>query len=146
MLAGIGGLVGGDDNAVVTVSNNIIFNSGSSGTVYARVKVDNDGNIYKSEDSGTPSWTQVATSTDWIRPTSFAPDDYEVRFTAASNTPTSSTTAEDTWHPLSSGDWIIYNSRTSTGTTTTEFSLEIRKGSSGGALDSGAYILSADFI
>lgn len=129
---------------VITVSGQTINDLRFSPTdSYARVKVDNDGNIYESKDTGTASWNQIDTGTDWVRPTTSAPGTYEVRFTGASNTPTSATAAEDTWHALSGGDFIIYNSVTGVGVKTTSFTIEIRKGS-GSVLDSASYTCRAE--
>jgi len=110
---------------------------------YARIRVDNNGNMYKSQDIGTASWVQIDTVNDWVRPTTESPGLYEVRFTAASNTPTSSTAAEDTWHSLSSGDFTIYNSRLAVGIKTTNFTIEIRL-DGGSVLDSASYTCFAE--
>lgn len=137
------GMGGGD---TVTVSGQTIARTETNPTdVYCRVKVDNNGNIYESEDTGSVNWVQIDTSTDWVRPTSSAPGTYQVRFTNATNTPTSATATEDTWHSLSSGDFIIYNSRTFAGIKSTSFTIEIRQGT-GSVLDSATYTLTAEVL
>ena len=112
---------------------------------YARLKIDNNGNVYRSGDSGSASWTQIDTAADWVRPTSAAPGAYEVRYTGRTGVTLSFNTAsEDTWHPLSSGDFILYNSVTATlGDRDSTFTVEIRDGSSGGADVSATYRLHA---
>jgi hypothetical protein len=138
--AGSGGLP-----ATLTLSSGqtVLQEVSSPTDAYARLKIDNDGNVYASTDTGSESYTQIGTTTDWIRPTTRAPGDYEVRFTSATNTPTSATAAEDTWHALSSGDFVVYNSVTGTGTKSTTFTIEIRKGSTGAADVSDSFTLNA---
>lgn len=139
--AGAGG--GGD---TVTLSGESTSISVTNPTdAYARIKIDNDGNVYESADTGSASWVQVDSSTDWVRPASSAPGTYQVRFTSATNTPTSSTAAEDTWYALSGGDFIIYNSRTIVGIKSTTFTIEIRQGT-GSVLDSASYSLFAEVL
>ena len=134
-----------DSSITLTLSGETIDNSSVSGPLYARLKVDNDGKVYKSTDTGTPSWVQIDTTTDWVRPAASSPGAYEVRFTASSTTPTSSTTAEDTWHPMTSGDWILYNFAPA-GTKASTFTLEIRDGSTGPADVSASYTVRAEII
>jgi hypothetical protein len=112
---------------------------------YARLKVDNNGNVYQSSDTGIASWSQIDTATDWVRPTTKAPGAYEVRYTGLTGvTLTSGTVAEDVWHPLSSGDFILYNRVTAAaGDRDSTFTVEIRDGSSGSADVSGTYRLHA---
>ena len=142
LLAAFGSGTGGAD--VVTVSGETITKAETGGVdAYARVKVDNDGNMYKSEDTGSANWAQIDSVSNWLRPTSSAPGTYQVRFTSATNTPTSATVTEDTWHALSGGDFIIYNSYTGlNGSKETTFTIEIRLGT-GSVLDSASYTLSA---
>lgn len=132
------------EQAVVTVSGENIFDFRLSPTdSNAVLKIDNNGNMYKSQDTGTRNYLLVDSATDWIRPTSFAPGDYEVRFTSATNTPTFSTVAENVWRPLSSGDMIIRNTITGVGVKTTTFTVQIRKGT-GAVLDSASYTIRAE--
>jgi hypothetical protein len=111
---------------------------------YARLKIDDDGNTYRSLDTGSASWFQINNGTDWVRPTGSAPGLYEVRWTNATGTVTSSTVAEDTWHDLSTSDFIIYNSFTGPiGTKSTTFDIEIRL-DGGSVLDSASYTITAE--
>ena len=135
-------LWGGGD--VVTVSGDSRFDFRVSPTdSYARLKIDNNGNIYESGDTGIANWVQIDSATDWVRPASSAPGSYQVRFTSSTTTPTSSTAAEDTWHALSGGDFIIYNSVTGVGIKASTFTIEIRLGT-GSVLDSASYTLQAE--
>jgi len=108
--------------------------------------VDNDGNMYTQENASPV--IQIDTATDWIRPADRSPGDYEVRYTSVTGDTANltCTTAVDTWHPLSSGDWTITVSDTNlaVGPKSCTFTIEIRKGSTGSALVSGSYTLSAD--
>lgn len=133
---------GGD---AVTVSGASIADYRESPTdSYARLKVDDDGNVYRSLDTGTPSWVQIGTVDDWVRPTTSSPGLYEVRWTGATGTVSSSTVAEDTWHSLSTSDFTIYNSFIGPiGTKSTTFTIEIRL-DGGSVLDSASYTLTAE--
>lgn len=133
---------GGGDTVTVSGETTTDFRLAPTDS-YARIKVDNNGNVYESSDTGTAGWSIVDSGTDWVRPTSSAPGLYEVRFTSASNTPTSSTAAEDTWHSLSSGDFIVYNSVTGIGVKSTNFTIEIRY-NGGAVLDSASYTITAE--
>ena len=130
----------------LTLSGESVVNiQGAPTDAHARLKVDNDGNMYKSVDTGSESYTQFDNATDWVRPPSAAPGAYEVRFTSLTGDAlTSSTVAEDTWHPLSSGDFELILSETGTGTNTSNFTIEIRDGGSGGADVSAAFVLTAE--
>ena len=130
----------------VTVSGHTILSDQlDPADAYARLKIDNDGRTYESEDTGSPSWSQIDSATDWIRPTSEAPADYEVRYTSLTGDAlTSGTAAEDAWHALSGGDFILVQSTTIIpGDRSSTFAIEIRKGS-GAVLDSASYTLTAD--
>lgn len=109
---------------------------------YARIKIDQDGNVYESADTGTPSWVQVDTAADWVRPTGAAPGSYEVRYTSLTGDALDSATAAvDTWYSLSSGDYTLVQSRATVGTDTCTFTIEIRSGAT--TLDSASYTLTA---
>lgn len=134
------------DVDVVTLSghSNSAGNSGSAAT--ASFKIDNDGFVYEKDNLG--AWLKIDSVTDWVRPVESAPGDYECRYTSATGdtgdlTPT---TAEDVWHPLATSDWtiIITDDNPLVGGKSATFTLEIRKGSSGGAIASGSYTLTAD--
>ena len=109
-----------------------------------RLRINQDGTIDKSSDTGVASWSQIDTETDWIRPVGVAPGAYEVRYTnLVGDAMTSQSAAEDTWFALSGGDFILTLTRTTVGTDSSTFDIEIRSGSSGSAVASGAYSFSA---
>ncbi len=142
MHPGGGVIASGRASATLTLSGETIsaFSFGSDAT--AQVKVDNDGNVYRRLNNA--SWVQIDTGTDWIRPTSAAPDDYECRYTNRTGTdPTGH--VEDTWYALTS-DFILtlVDTGPAPGGRTCTFTLEIRKGSSGSADVSGSYTLNAE--
>jgi hypothetical protein len=112
---------------------------------HAGLKIDNNGNVYRTQDTGVRSWTLTDDATgDWVRPTTEAPGAYQVRYTGLTGVTLSfNTKAEDVWHPLSSGDFILRNSVTLIGDRDSTFTVEIRDGSSGGADVSGTYRLHA---
>lgn len=110
------------------------------------LKVDNDGKLYEQDNAS--GYTQIESTTAWIIPNSASPDDYEVRYTNATGDTSdiTATTAEDTWYTLSSGDWTIRVTDTTTtfGGKSVTFDLELRKGGSGAADESASYTISAD--
>ena len=117
-------------------------------SAWARLKIDNDGNVYESEDSGTPSYVQIDTGTDWLRPADSAPADYEVRYTNLTGEAlyaVTGSTAQDAWYALSGGDFILTQAclNVPSSPQSSTFDIEIRKGSSGSALDSASYTLTA---
>lgn len=122
--------------------------AGNSGAICtAQFKVDNDGNMYSRVNNTV--WNQISSTTDWVRPASASPGSYEVRYTNASGDTgfLSATTAEDTWHPMTTGDWIItITDDTPIGATQSSatFDIEIRIGSSGSAAVSASYTLTAN--
>lgn len=137
---------GGSPGDVVIVSGaalstGINFESPAEKTL----KVDNDGNIYQR--NNTAAYNQIATSTDWIRPTTSAPGLYEVRFTNKSGDTIFTTKAEDVWHDISTGDftWIIQDTTFDDGANTATFTVEIRL-DGGAVLDSAAYTISANLL
>ena len=105
-----------------------------------------DGTVDKRENSVTI--TQLSAATDWIIPNGEAPDDYEVRYINATGDTAdlNATSVEDTWYALSTSDWFIWviDTTTALGGKSATFTVEIRKGSSGSAITSASYTLSAD--
>lgn len=75
LMGAFNGSSGGD---TVTLSGETVtaFNFGANAT--AHFKVDNDGNMYERTNSG--SWSQIDSSTDWVRPTSSAPGSYRTMY------------------------------------------------------------------
>lgn len=134
------------NNRLLTLSGHNISNTQSSPTdAYARLKVDQDGQVYESLDTGSESWSLIDSATDWIRPLLEAPGDVEVRFTNLVNDALfSSTVVEDTWHPMSSSDFILVQREVGLGVSESTFDVEARYGSSGGAKVSAEYTLFCD--
>ena len=135
-------VVAGD---TVTVSGEVVvslvFGGGNSDT---HLKVDNDGNMYKQINFG--GYTQIDSSTDWVRPTTSSPGLYEVRYTGLTGSAIfTGTTAEDTWHSMSSGDWILRQRQLGGGfdSTSSTFTVEIRL-NGGAVLDSASYTLTCN--
>jgi hypothetical protein len=97
-------------------------------TATAEIRVDQDGNVYKVINLGGD--TQLSSTDNWVRPTSGAPGAYQVRFTNVVGTTLdiTSTTLADVWHPMKDGDFRIRHSRTSDGSDSSTFDIEIRVG------------------
>lgn len=111
------------------------------GIADAGVKVDNNGNMYRRVSFG--AWTQIDSATDWVRPESAAPGLYEVRYTNLSGSALDfETKAEDTWHSLSAGDFVLIQQRDGVGMHQSDFDIEIRY-NAGPVLASAAYSLTA---
>jgi len=120
----------------LTLSGHTFAANSTSNPTTGSFIVDNDGNMYTQENASPV--IQIDTATDWIRPADRSPGDYEVRYTSVTGDTANltCTTAVDTWHPLSTNLAVGPKSCT--------FTIEIRKGSTGAALVSGSYTLSAD--
>lgn len=132
-------------NVVFTLSGQTVIAGTSGSQASARIKIDDDGNVYESVNLA--AFSQVDTVTDHTRPVSASPGDVEVRYTnLTGDALASATAAEDTWHPLSSGDFILEQTDNTAplGGNSSTFDIEIRLGSSGGADASGSYTLTAD--
>ena len=130
---------------VVTVSGETITSTQTDpDDAYARLKIDDDGNIYKSEDTGVESWVQIDTATNWLRPAGKAPGLYEVRHTSVTGTALDfATAAVDTWHALSGGDYIVYQSVLAPPvSSSTTLTIEIRY-NGGAVLSSASYTMAA---
>lgn len=132
-------------NVVPSLSGNSNTASNSGANATAEFKVDQDGNMYERDNVG--SWVQINTPRDWLRPTSQAPGDWRVRYTNAvgDTADLTVTAAEDAWHSLSGGDFILtlVDSTSGPATKTVTFDLELDRGG-GTALESGSYTLTAD--
>lgn len=127
----------------ITLSGNTVTAENSGAIATAQLKVDDDGNMYERLNNGT--WDQIDATDDWLRPASGAPGNYQVRFTGFSgNALDSSTQTEDTWHTLSSGDfiWTLTENVAGPGGNSCSFTVEIRNGSSG-TVTSASYTLNA---
>jgi len=108
-----------------------------------RFTFNEDGTVDRTQEGST---AQVDASTDWVIPNSAAPGDYEIRFTSLSgDSPTvSGGTAENSWWAFTSGNFQLSLIQGTVGSQACSFTIEIRKGSSGAALVSGSYSLSAE--
>lgn len=134
------------NTVVVTLSGETITATPIGEDAHAYLKIDaGDGKVYAKVNTG--AYTQIDSATDWIRPADAAPGDYEFRFTGLTGDALAfSTAVEDTWYPLSSGDFILRQTDITTGPggKSSTFTVEVRKGSSGGAHTSASYTLAAD--
>jgi hypothetical protein len=116
-----------DPGATVTIVNRTITYVQFGASATASVTFKNDGTTSSVFSSGT------GYSTDWIDPTSAAPDDYQIRATISSGTMTSGTFGS--WLALTSNrTWS--KTQFSVGSSSAQVLFEIRKGS-GSVLDSG---------
>jgi len=133
-------------NTTVTLSGrNISYDTISPNNAYARVLIDNNGLSYESKDEGSANYNQIHSTTDWVRPAAASPGTYQVRWTnAVGDALYFETAAEDTWWPMSSGDFTltIRDTLTAGGPNAVTFDIEIRDGT-GPTLSSASYSLSA---
>jgi len=90
----------------------------------------------------TPSWTQLASGTDWIRPTYLASSDYDCRVTNVVGTAfTTASAADDVWIDCgTTRQWRLFNG--DVGTLTVTFDLEIRD-PAGATVASTSYTLTS---
>lgn len=134
---------------VVTLSGQTIYQlSDDPDDAYASLKVDNNGNVYESERTiSTPTWTQIDSANDWVRPAGSAPGLYEVRWSLTSGPSLySSTVAASTWHDMSSGDFILVQRETSADQSNDSLVLIEIRYDGGSVLDSGSYRLWAEVV
>lgn len=125
------------------IANAVNVNATARGTIVIRA----DGTMDKIINTTT---SQIDSTADWIRPEDAAPDDYEARYTGLTGDPLDATTtaAVNVWHALDLADYF-FEQIANVGTNddfVSNFTIEIRKGSSGGALVSGAYTCDAQNI
>ena len=130
---------------VVTVSGEVIDDSGVGARTYiARLRLLSTGTTDKRENTTT---TQIDASTDWIIPNGAAPDDYEVRYVSHTGQALNGSTnlTENNWAALTSNAIMtLTKALAGAESQSCSFTVEVRKGSSGGALDSASYTLSID--
>lgn len=134
-------LVRGQTFGVVTLSGETIEDRGGSART-AGIRFNTDGTVDKLE---RVTYTQIDAATDWIIPNDAALSEYEVRYTGHSGEPFQEFAAtENTWIAISAArEWKVINSSGGT-TETANATFEIRRGSSGNALDTGAYTFIAE--
>ena len=134
---------------VVSVSGQTIYSlQDDPDDAYAGLKIDNNGNVYEYEGtSATPSWSQIDSSADWVRPATSVPGLYEVRYTAVSGPSLwSETAAVNVWHDLSGGDYILMQRETTADSANNSLvTIEIRY-NGGSVLDSANYRLWAEVL
>ena len=104
------------------------------------IRINTDGTIDKREGS---TYTQIDSGTDWIIPNSAAAANFEFRCTNSGDTLNAGSDAVDTWLDLSGGalEWFV---STSVDAVSLNLTIEVRRGSSGAAVDSGVYTGTAE--
>ncbi len=137
MLLTLFNMFGAAAAAVITVTGgeNIFHDVSNGNTATARIRVDKDGNIYKTE--GITN-TQLATGTDWIRPISDDDNLYECKFTKGildDNTTGGETL--DTWVFITVDRLVEYVESTNDTELTGTITVHIRY-NGGATLDTGA--------
>ena len=129
-------------NPIVTVSGGFVddyFNQTNDG--FVELEFNSNGNAYKTEGS---TRTQISTSTDWVRPTSAAGSDYEIKATKNTYDPTPAGSSLNTWLSLASTrGWSLSASYLSDGENDVGCSLtiSIRDAATNTVLDTGSYSL-----
>lgn len=128
---------------VVTVSGEHVDDFGINREGRAVIVFRQDGTVDKIVNA-TP--TQIDVSTDWIIPNNAAPSNYEIRYTGLTGDPLDASTsaAENIWRQVTLGDYF-FEQRAPNNLDNFEstITIEVRKGSSGGALDSATYVIHA---
>lgn len=133
----------------VTLSGEVAsYNDASAPySAQATIKFDNDGNVYKYEGatSGSPSYVQVDTTNDWLRPTSAYNAGFQIYVTETSGTIDTYTinavsATLDQWNSIA-GDVILTNTQTSVGSNNCTMTVSIRY--SGVTLASASYSCNA---
>jgi hypothetical protein len=124
-----------DPGATVTINNGTVSNVQVGASSTASITFNSNGTV--------SSVGNVATyTTDWIDPTSAAPDDYEIRATISSGTMTSGTFGS--WLALTSNrTWS--KTQFTVGSSSAQVLFEIRKGS-GSVLDSGTITFNVERV
>lgn len=126
--------------AVLNLAGETATDVGVNRTARATMVVRADGTMDRIQNL---SIVQVDTAADWIRPETAAPDDYEARYTGLTGDPLDSSTSKavNIWHVLSTSDYFFEQSadQGTNDDNDSTFTIEIRKGSSGGALVTGTY-------
>lgn len=124
-----------DPGATVTINNGTVSNVQVGASSTASITFNSNGTV--------SSVGNVATyTTDWIDPTSAAPDDYQIRATISSGTMTSGTFGS--WLALTSNrTWS--KTQFTVGSSSAQVLFEIRKGS-GSVLDSGTITFNVERV
>lgn len=131
-----------DPGATVTINNGTVSNVQVGASSTASITFNSNGTV--------SSVGNVATyTTDWIDPTSAAPDDYQIRAVLSSGTMTSGTFADPSdpasgWLALTS-DRTWSKTQFTVGSSSAQVLFEIRKGS-GSVLDSGTITFNVERV
>lgn len=130
-----------DDYQLILSSANPI-SSYANPKAWTRIRIDDDGFLYKSEDSGTPAWTKINDTSDWVLPRSESPGTIQARYTASADASEAAqtTAARNTWYSLSGGDFDVVHASTSS-INTLVVTLELRYTDGGATEASTAYTL-----
>lgn len=124
-----------DPGATVTINNGTVSNVQVGASSTASITFNSNGTVSSVGNAGTYT-------TDWIDPTSAAPDDYEIRATISSGTMTSGTFGS--WLALTSNrTWS--KTQFTVGSSSAQVLFEIRKGS-GSVLDSGTITFNVERV
>ena len=124
-----------EPGATVTINNGTVSNFQVGASSTASITFNSNGTVSSVGNAGTYT-------TDWIDPTSAAPDDYEIRATISSGTMTSGTFGS--WLALTSNrTWS--KTQFNVGNSSAQVLFEIRKGS-GSVLDSGTITFNVERI
>ena len=133
---------------VVTVSGQVVsVTTGTAADATAGIRVNIDGTM---DERRGLSFLQIDSTTDWIIPNSSASSSYECRITGVTFNQGSGffveAAAENVWINLAGNrEWSVKDTNAlAGGIKDVSFTLEIRLGSSGGAVDTGAYQLISD--
>ena len=138
----------------VTVSGEIFtqVQPGAAGDAEVALRINADGTIDKRVGVGG-SYVQIDAGTDWIIPNGDASANFEVKIEEISCSGCGSNTFQNpggsgkglsTWWTLgSSREWSIRRPASQTGVGVWDFTVHIREGSEGGALDTGDFTLTA---
>lgn len=130
-------------SAVVTLTGTTIYGWKFNGSARAELRINDNGNAYKFTTNGGTS--QIFGATDWVRPTSAAPGLYEVRYTNLSGPSVSATVGQGVWQSLASANFAVWQIRSSPGTDSSQFDIEIRL-DGGPVLASASYTLEAEYM
>ena len=128
-------------NSVITLSGELFildFDLSPGGDARSGIRINTDGTIDKyRQNTGGGGYTQIDGSTDWIIPNSAASSDYQVRLDVTTGAPNYLSDSTGVWLAMTANrQWLVR--RTTTGSTSWNWTLRIRKGT-GAEIDNGIY-------
>ncbi len=129
---------------VVTLSGGTVSALNAAGTATAQIAFRDDANVYSALNGGAD--VQISAATDHTRPADASPGALQIRYTNLTGTALASGTAsEDTWHSLSTSDFVLIQEDAIADATpvSSTFDVEIREGT-GPVLASASYTLTAN--